>query len=359
MKVIFTFSETPDLAALNRSDFLTSQFKFPDEALKLPDCRERVMEIASLVSKLTWACLHVTCPELGLKNYPVKRIAVVSNLGLFVAAWSPMVLRFDQVTPLGTRHHPPPVKLKIIANVRVDAIPLNARSNPNLVLRPKDTPTSSEQKELAEAVKLLGEQCAYLLNTNPDPAIRWKYTCLFTRVHDTAAYKRSKRQDRERERQQKAAEKAASKQASDAAPSRPSPKTGAGRRVGAVPGIFKGVQFRSQLEIRFATQLEARHITWIYESERLGDGNYLVDFYLPDLKCWVEVKGKAEPRDDFLLREVAGYLARERQERLYIYFQSRASAVSQGGFKELNHAEFWIQLNQGGNNTVADTPEKP
>src|SRR5260370_761712 len=82
---------------------------------------------------------------------------------------------------------PTHVTLKIIANVYVEPIPRDGRSNPNLVLRPNATPSSSEQKDLAEAVKLLGEQCVYLLNTNPDPAIRWKYTCLFTRVHDTSA----------------------------------------------------------------------------------------------------------------------------------------------------------------------------
>lgn len=80
-----------------------------------------------------------------------------------------------------------------------------------------------------------------------------------------------------------------------------------------------GVQFRSQLEIRFATQLEQKEIQWIYESERLAEGNYLVDFHLPTLKCWVEVKGKFEARDHYLLQDVAEYLKRERNERLYVY----------------------------------------
>ena len=79
-------------------------------------------------------------------------------------------------------------------------------------------------------------------------------------------------------------------------------------------------------------------------------------FPLPDLNCWVEVKGKAEPRDDYLLREVAGYLARERQERLFIYFQAKASVVSEDSFKELKHAEFWRQLSEAGKSTVWNFP---
>ena len=126
------------------------------------------------------------------------------------------------------------------------------------------------------------------------------------------------------------------------------PKTGAGRRVGAVPGIFKDVQFRSQLEIRFVTQLEEYGIRWFYESERLGDGNYLVDFYLPDLKTWVEVKGKFEPRDNYLLKDVAAYLKRERSERLYVFSASKAYAVNSASFHEIAHTLFWSKISGGG-----------
>jgi hypothetical protein len=121
------------------------------------------------------------------------------------------------------------------------------------------------------------------------------------------------------------------------------PQTGAGRRVGAVPGIYKGIQFRSQLEIRFATELDARQIRWVYEGERLGDGNYLVDFYLPDYRAWVEVKGKFEPRDDYLLKDVASFLKRERGEKLFV-FGSKCFLVNPGGFRPLAIHEFFAKL---------------
>ncbi len=331
MKVTFTFSEAPNLSSLKRGDVLTSSFKFPDEALQQPDCKEHVLAIANLVGKLTWACLHLTCYELGLKDYPVKLTkneGNISNRGLLFAAWSPMLLRFDRVrTPADTSYRAPYIGLKIIAS-----LPLRAR------------PVTNEQKALAEVVRLLGAHCVYLLNTHPDPSMRWEFTYLYPRFRDTAAIKRFKKRDRQRLRRERDAAEVASAAGSQGVP--PSPRTGAGRRVGAVPGVFRGVQFRSQLEIRFATQLEARHIRWVYESERLGEGNYLVDFYLPDLKCWVEVKGKVEPRDDYLLKDIASYLANERHERLFVYTQAKAFVVSEGNFLEMSHAKFWTQISR-------------
>ena len=78
--------------------------------------------------------------------------------------------------------------------------------------------------------------------------------------------------------------------------------------------------------------------------QRLGDGQYLVDFYLPDLKTWVEVKGRIEPRDDYLLKEVADLLKRERQGQLFVYTQSKAYHVTAREFKEITHKDLWELL---------------
>jgi hypothetical protein len=110
-----------------------------------------------------------------------------------------------------------------------------------------------------------------------------------------------------------------------------------------------GVQFRSQLEIRFVTELESRQIRWAYETERLGEGNYLVDFYLPDYKCWVEVKGVFEPRDDYLLKDVANYLNRERGERLLVYTQNKGFVVSLENFEDFPRKQFWEKLTEPSN----------
>jgi hypothetical protein len=104
-----------------------------------------------------------------------------------------------------------------------------------------------------------------------------------------------------------------------------------------------GVQMRSQLEIRFATEIQARGIEWIYEEERLSDGNYLVDFHLPKLKMWVEVKGKFEARDHFLLKDVAETL-QERGELLYVFTSSSPMKVTPDAFEKLPRKQFWMLL---------------
>jgi hypothetical protein len=70
----------------------------------------------------------------------------------------------------------------------------------------------------------------------------------------------------------------------------------------------------------------------------------LIDFYLPELKCWVEVKGRLEPRDDYLLKDVAAYLRQTRNERLFIYTQSKAFIVTAREFRPLTLAEFWSKI---------------
>lgn len=83
--------------------------------------------------------------------------------------------------------------------------------------------------------------------------------------------------------------------------------------AGALPPALRLTRFRSQLEIRFALALEARNLRWFYEPERLGETiRYLVDFYLPQPKAWVEVKGVVRTRDHIGLREVSVLLQRER-----------------------------------------------
>lgn len=68
----------------------------------------------------------------------------------------------------------------------------------------------------------------------------------------------------------------------------------------AIQTRYKGYHFRSRLEARWAVFFDALGIKWEYEKEGydLGaDGWYLPDFWLPELKWWVEIKGQ-EPTDD-------------------------------------------------------------
>jgi hypothetical protein len=132
---------------------------------------------------------------------------------------------------------------------------------------------------------------------------------------------------------------------SDDMPTARGPRVAKGqRRQGSVESIYKGAWMRSLFEVQFAKQLDARDIAWAYEPERLKGGRYLVDFYLPELKVWVEVKGRFEARDELLLPLVAGHLRQERGERLFLYMKTRAYRVGIKGFAPLGHAEFWDAL---------------
>lgn len=73
---------------------------------------------------------------------------------------------------------------------------------------------------------------------------------------------------------------------------------------------YGGCHFRSRLEARWAVFFDALNIRWEYEAEGyeydrhpdVATWRYLPDFYLPDLGCYVEVKGDtASVTDDYLM----------------------------------------------------------
>lgn len=109
-------------------------------------------------------------------------------------------------------------------------------------------------------------------------------------------------------------------------------------------GTYKLTKFRSQLEIRFVKELDTRQIRWFYEPERLGDSRYLLDFYLPQFKSWVEVKGVVDSRDYNSLLELAVWLLKERRHRVFMWMDKKAFLVTADGYKPLTHDEFWHEL---------------
>ncbi|WP_299313471.1 hypothetical protein [uncultured Halomonas sp.] len=71
--------------------------------------------------------------------------------------------------------------------------------------------------------------------------------------------------------------------------------------IKAIETIYKGYRFRSRLEARWAVFFDALGIEWEYEPEGfdLGEaGWYLPDFYLPEHKVWIEVKGAEATSDE-------------------------------------------------------------
>ncbi len=113
----------------------------------------------------------------------------------------------------------------------------------------------------------------------------------------------------------------------------------------AVAGEFDGIQFRSQLEIRFAAELKKRDIAYDYEPARIGKGKYMIDFHLPEHGIWVEVKGKMDARDEYLLQECADFLQESRADLLYVYSSDRKMHLVQHDKLEyLWPGKFWDML---------------
>src|SRR5687768_6029743 len=81
MKITFIFTNTPDLASVPRDERFSSSFDIPDITRDLPDLKLQILKIAELVGKLTLANVHVHCPEIGLKNYPIKQLEESSEQG--------------------------------------------------------------------------------------------------------------------------------------------------------------------------------------------------------------------------------------------------------------------------------------
>jgi len=64
--------------------------------------------------------------------------------------------------------------------------------------------------------------------------------------------------------------------------------------IKAIETVYKGYRFRSRIEARWAVFFDTLGIKYEYEKEGYDlDGLwYLPDFWLPELKCWIEIKGE-------------------------------------------------------------------
>jgi hypothetical protein len=66
-----------------------------------------------------------------------------------------------------------------------------------------------------------------------------------------------------------------------------------------IPTRYAGCHFRSRLEARYAVLFDKLGIRWLYEPQGFDIRGtwYLPDFYLPQHKLWVEVKGSDDGFD--------------------------------------------------------------
>jgi hypothetical protein len=287
--------------------------------------------------------VHLTCPDLGLKDYPIKQPKTpIEGYRTLEDSVKACCVFFERNTRLGSK-----TRLVIYAPV-LAPIKSFHYSLSNLLANERDP----VRKAYLQNMQTLSEHLLVLLNAD-NPAQSWRFAgfdpratqkSLITRhnkrIRKSLSEKRKQAREEEKRKQREA------KRAEKLAANPPSPLShGAGRTVGARPGIYRDVQMRSQLEIRFAAELDERGIKWVYEGEALGASSYLVDFYLPELGVWVEVKGKFEPRDRQVLPEVAKYLKTERKHRLLVYSGSgMCYVVNPSGFREVERKNFWDEL---------------
>lgn len=105
--------------------------------------------------------------------------------------------------------------------------------------------------------------------------------------------------------------------------------------------VYKDFRFRSRLEARFAVFFDAMGEKWEYEKEgyNLNGTYYLPDFYLPRLKCFVEIKGETPNKEELdkcsMFRDYVGNaiaivhgLPTENQGMLYCWDETDGSAGS-------------------------------
>lgn len=83
--------------------------------------------------------------------------------------------------------------------------------------------------------------------------------------------------------------------------------------------IYDGFCFRSRLEARWAVFFNTLKIPYEYEKERyvINGRSYLPDFYLPQQKVWVEIKGEEPDRD---LLSYLGAFARGADANILVFY---------------------------------------
>lgn len=92
--------------------------------------------------------------------------------------------------------------------------------------------------------------------------------------------------------------------------------------------MYKGIEMRSLAEARVAGKLDRLGVKWQYEPRVFVLGKwrvtYLPDFYLPELKVWIEVKGPEPTRYE---RHKARLLAAGTGEWVFVVWEDGTEAM--------------------------------
>jgi hypothetical protein len=96
--------------------------------------------------------------------------------------------------------------------------------------------------------------------------------------------------------------------------------------------FYRGYIFHSRLEAKWAVFLDALNVQWEYEKEGyiLKDGTwYLPDFWLPELDCWLEIKGERPTHE-------------EKHKAYLLSSQSQKLVIIASGSIRYKIDEFWL-----------------
>lgn len=71
--------------------------------------------------------------------------------------------------------------------------------------------------------------------------------------------------------------------------------------IKAIETVYRGIRYRSRIEARWAVAYTKLDVPFEYEKEGfdLGSaGYYLPDFWMPQQKCWIEIKGQKPTKEE-------------------------------------------------------------
>jgi hypothetical protein len=227
MKVTFSFTSSPDIRSLQREAIYTRNFEFPDAALELTDFREHVLAIADVVSRYTQVCLHLTCAELSLKNYPIKtELEGVSASGFTMNLWT-IVLVFATATKRRRENQRKLHILRANPSIRL-ASDYYRRTFTNslregLIRDTRQWSQTEEERSNREYLVSVNDHILTLLNS--DPSAEWRFVGFHPSYTDNSLIAlmntRGKRWEKEKKQKERDALKMAKAEEKAAEPSNP------------------------------------------------------------------------------------------------------------------------------------------
>lgn len=111
---------------------------------------------------------------------------------------------------------------------------------------------------------------------------------------------------------------------------------GGSRSMKPIPTYWAGRYFRSRLETRWAVFFDTLRIAYEYEKESydLGNGlHYLPDFWLAELKFWVEIKSAGPIPEEFEKARRSTWPSSKRTSRTKTTSGPAARAAASPGFR--------------------------